>query len=153
MKKISMLLLIFVLMLTLTGCGKDVISTKNCTMQNDSYVEIYKITATNDEIDKVELTIVYDNSMFNVESLDILDDTQKDQIKTNMLDTLGLESTTYEGFEINIEVEEQMSVNIKADLKLADTEVLKKVGLDFSNTDMSFERAVKDLEETGAVCE
>ena len=69
-----------------------------------------------------------------------------------MITTLGLESDTYEGLEIIIDIEHQMTVTLAADLNKADDEILKKVGLDFTGADMSLETAVKDLTDSGAVC-
>lgn len=163
MKKISMLLLSIILGATLTGCSigteendtpkEDVIATKTCTQEYDDYVGTYVLTATNDEIDKIEMTYVYNNSLFNVDTLATLTEEQKEQIKTNMLSTLGLDNATNEGMEIQIDIQDQMTVTIKADLKVADAAVLKKVGLDFSNTDMSLEAAVKGYEKDGATCQ
>lgn len=166
MKKLSILLLTFALATTLTtGCGnetkkegkteepKDVITSKTCTLTEEGVMDQeFILTATNDEIDKVKLVMVYDNSMFEVDTLSTLTDDQKEQIKENMLTTLELESDTYEGLTIDIEIEHQMTVTLDADLKKADEEVLKKVGLDFTDADMSLETAVKDLTDGGAVC-
>lgn len=154
MKKISMLLLAFMLTVGITGCGtkEDIVTTKTCTKQNEGYHETYKLTATNDEIEKIELIYLYDNSLFGVETLSTLDEATKEQIKTNMLNTLGLESTTYEGFEVNIDIQHQMTVTINADLTKADADVLKKVGLDFSKTNMSLKTAVAAFKSDGSTC-
>lgn len=153
MKKILILLLTTILSLSIVGCGKKVITTKTCTTDQEDYLETYKLTATNDQIDKVEIVYLYDNELFEVDTLSDLNEEQKDQIKTNMLKTLGLESTTYEGFEVNIDIQDQMTITIKADLTLVDPEVLKKVGLDFSDTNMSLKEAISDMTKAGAVCE
>ena len=153
MKKISLVLLSMILVLTLTGCGIDKITSSTCTTTSDGVTYTYKYSATNDEIDKIEMVLVFDNSTFGVDSLDILTADQKEQIKTNMLNTLGLDSSNYEGFSVNIDIQDKMTVTVVADLTTADSEVLNKIGLDFSNTDMSLKNAVKDMEESGAVCE
>lgn len=158
MKKLSILLLTMVLALTLTGCGKDtlkedVITSKTCNLKQEGLDQTFKYTATNGEIDKIDLTMVYDNAMFGVDSLNDLTTEQKEQIKANMLKTLGLESTTYEGLIINIDIQDQMTVVLNVDLKKADPEILKKVGLDFTGMeDMSLETAVKDMTSGGATC-
>lgn len=157
MKKLSILLLTMIMTITLTGCGsitskEDIINSKTCTITKNGIEQIYKYTATNDEIDKVELTMVYDNSLFGVETLSTLTEAQKEQITTEMLNNLELESNTYEGLDINIDIQDQMKVNLKADLEKADPEILKKVGLDFTDADMSLERAVEDMTDAGATC-
>lgn len=159
MKKISMFLLTFIIVVTLTGCkeennNNDVITSNTCILkEEDGVQQTYKLTATNDEIDKVELTIVYDNKIFEVDTLSTLSEEQKDQIKSDMLTNLGLENTTYEGLDINIDIQDQMTVYVKADLEKADKEILKKVGLDFTGADMSLGQAVRDMTASGASCQ
>ena len=155
MKKFFMLSIITILSLTLTGCGEDVIETKICTKDKETYIETYELTATNDETNNVMLTILYNNSLFDVDTLEDLTDEQKEQTKENMLTSLGLEETTYEGFEINIDIAKLMTVNIKADLSLADPGILKKVGLNLDSVE--HERSLKEIVEqftnSGYTCE
>lgn len=153
MRKLSYLLATLTMVLLVTGCGEDVIETKTCTLVQEGTMEqTFKLTATNDEINKVELTMVYDNAIFEVDTLSTLTDDQKEQVKTNMLTTLGLDSTSYEGLEIIIDIAHQMTVTLIADLEKADVEVLKKVGLDFTDTDMSLKRAISDMKNSGGTC-
>lgn len=155
MKKLSILLLTIVLSFVVTGCGNisSAVESKTCSLAETSGVtQTFKFTAKNDEITGVELKMVFNNSLFNLDTLSTLTDDQKEQIKTNMLKNLGLESDTYEGLEIAIEIKDQMTVTIKADLAKADPEVLKKIGMDFEGADMSFDRAIKDMEASGASC-
>lgn len=151
------------MLLTLTGCkeekqekqdNQDIISSNTCVLTDEQGTQqTYKLTATNDEIDKVELTILYDNKMFGVETLKTLSEEQKEQIKSNILTNLGLENSTYEGLVITVDIQDQMTLSVKADLKTADKEVLKKVGLDFTGADMSLGRAVRDMTASGASCQ
>lgn len=153
MKKLFALLLTIALSATLVGCStEDVVETKTCTKEAEGISQTYKLTATNGEIDKVELVMVYDNSIFGLDTLSTLTDDQKELIKTNMLTTLGLESNTYEGFEINVDIQDQMTVTVSADIEKADPEVLKKVGLDFDGVDMDLDNAVDGMTSDGAVC-
>ena len=155
MKKFLMLSIIIILSLTLTGCGEDILETKICTKDKETYIETYELSAVNDETNNVILTIVYNNSLFDVDTLEDLTDEQKEETKTNMLKSLDLEETTYEGFEINIDIKDQMTVNIKADLLLTDPEILKKVGLNLDS--IEHERSLKELVEqftnSGYTCE
>lgn len=152
MKKISMLLMTIVLSLTLAGCGKSgKITSSTCTLNQNNIEQTFKMTATDDEIDKIDMTMVYDSKTLGVNSLSDLTDEQKEQVKTTMLKTLGLEGT-YEGLEIDIDIQDKMTVTIKMDLKKADKDVLKKLKLDFTNADMSLKKSVKQMEEEGATC-
>lgn len=159
MKKISILFLTILFAVTLIGCNnkdleetKDTVITKTCTEKNDGVEQKYEWTATNDKIESVVLTITYDNSIFDVDSLSSLDDTTKVQMQTNMLTALGLENASYKGMKINIDIQDQMIIKINADLTTANTKVLKKVGLDYSKTDMSLENTVKVWQKNGATC-
>ncbi len=152
MKKLYLLLIMTLMVFTLSGCGKDKIESKTCTRTVDSYVETTKYTATNSEIDKINAEFVYDNSLFGVETLSTLTDEQKETIKSNFLTNLGLESYTYEGLTIALDIEDQLKVTIDADLKKADADILKKLGYDFSNTNMNFDEGIKSLVEAGYTC-
>ena len=45
-----------------------------------------------------------------------------------------------------------MTVTFDADLKVADKELLKKVGMDFEGKDMDIDRFVENIEEEGYTC-
>lgn len=151
MKKISVLLLAMVLTLTVTGCGNKV-TTKTCTIKQSNATNTFKLSATNDQIDKLDLIIVMDNKAFGSVKLSELTDKQKETVKSTMLKTLGLDKAENEGFEIDVKIEDEMTITLKADLKKADPAILKKVGMDFTGADMSLKRAVKDMEARGATC-
>lgn len=152
MKKLSILVLTVVLALTLTGCGNKVESA-TCSMgEKNGINQTFKFSATNGQVDKVELNMVFNNSLFGIETLDTLNETQKETIKSTMLKNLGLEKDTYEGLEIIVEIKDQMSVTIKADIKKADPAILKKIGMNFEGVDMGYKRAISDMEKAGATC-
>lgn len=97
--------------------------------------------------------MVYDNSLLNVETLSTLTEKQKQQIKDNMLTTLGLKDVEHPGLDINIDIQDQMTVYLKADLDEASSETLKKVGMDFkTETNRSFKTAVEASEKDGYTC-
>lgn len=152
MKKYVTLLLFVVLMGSLCGCGKDKITSTSCTLSQSGMEMAYTLTATNDKIDKISLTITPDNTLFGVDSLSTLTDEQKEQVKTGMLTNLGLEKDNYEGLKIDIKIEDKMDIKVDADLKKADKEILKKIGMDFSKTNMSLKDAKEEMAETGATC-
>lgn len=155
MKKILSLLVMMLMTVSLTACGSEEISSKTCTIESDGLQQTFKLTATNNTVDKIELTMVYDAETLGVDSLSELDDSQKELIESNMLDTLGLESATNEGLELTIDFDDVMTVVLKVDLKKADSELLEKVGLDFTDAteeDMSLDVAVEEMESSGATC-
>lgn len=153
MKKISLLMLTLVMACMLTGCGKDKETSATCNYKNEQFDSTVRLSAKNDKIEKVGLTYVYENSALGIESFDNVTDEQKEQIKENMLTILGLTEESYEGFAIDITIEDKMKVNIEIDIATADKDALKKLGIDFSNTDMSLANAVKTYKDQGFTCE
>lgn len=152
MKKMTTLIMTFILTLMLTGCTKtEKITSSTCTLNQNNIEQTFKMTATDDEIDKIDMTMVYDSKALGVDNLSDLTTEQKEQVKSTMLNTLDLKDTQ-EGLEIGIDIEDKMTVTIKIDLKKADKDVLKKINLDFTNADMSLKKSVKQMEDEGATC-
>ncbi len=155
MRKLSILALTIVLAFMVSGCAMtgSKVETKTCTMGEVNGIDqTFVFSATNNEVDKMELKMVFNNSLFGVDTLSTLNDTQKETIKSTMLKNLGLDSDTYEGLEIIVDIDDQMTVEVKADITKADPEVLKKIGMDLTGVDKSFDRAISDMEEAGATC-
>ena len=87
----------------------------------------------------------FDNSLFA--SIPKLDDSIKEQMKKSMLANLGLEKDSYEGLTIKMDFNDKMVLTLTADLNKADSELLKKIGLDVTNADRSLKRAVADFKK------
>jgi len=150
MKKVFSLLVTMILFVALTGCGKK--ETKTCTITEDNQKQIITVSATNNTVDEMEMTMIFESDFFGMDDLNALTNDQKEQIKTNMLKALGLEKSNYDGFSITIDITDVMTVVIDADLEVVDPDVIKKVGLDFTDTDMDFDRGIQSLIDNGAVC-
>ena len=149
MKKIIFLILITII---ISGCSKEEFTSKSCNMKENNIRTTFNLTATNKKINKVVMKIEMDNSLLKVESLEILDDKQKTEIKENVLKSLGLDRDEYEGINIEVVINKTIIITINADLNKADKEILKKIGMDFTDADLSLKRTVKSLEEKGAIC-
>jgi len=153
MKKILSLLLVFTFVIILSGCGKDKVTTTVCNYTDgDGSKMAFDLSATNDEIDRVKMTVVPSNTLMGISSFKDLDDDTKNQIKDAFLAEYGLEKDTYEGLKIEIVFDDNMNITFDADLKVADEEILKKIGMDFEDSDMSLERAIEDMEAEGYTC-
>ncbi len=162
MKKMLSITLVAFLVLTISGCGKevaesnqeskkeDVISTKTCTMESDAYDITFKFNAVNDKVDKVELIMAYDNKTFGVETLSDLTKDQKEAIKTSVLTTLGLDKEQ-DGLEAQVEIKDTMTVTVNADLYKAEEDAAKKAGIDVK-AGTSLKRLVKELQEEDLTC-
>lgn len=152
MKKLLSLVLTLVFVLTLTGCGGDKVTTASCTYTDDGTTMSFDLSATNDEIDKVKMIVVPANSSMGITSFKDVDDETKEQIKKNFLSTYGLDKQSYDGLEIKIEFDDNVTITFDADLKVADKDLLKKIGMDFEGQDMSLDKAIQDFEEDGFTC-
>lgn len=152
MKKSFLVGILVMLCFIATGCGNKA-ETKTCTRTVEgSYDETFVMSATNNTIDKIDVTYVYYNELFGVETLSNLTDEQKTQIKNEMLKNLSLEKYEYDGLKISIDIADRMTVNIKAELNVADVDVMKKIGLDFTNTNKNFDDGVKSMTDASYTC-
>lgn len=147
MKKIYILLAVAFLFTT-TGCAKEAKEeSKTCTMEEEGLKTVYKFDAIDNEIHKVSMAMTFDDKNMNNLSKE-----DQEQFKKIMLDSMGLEDKTYEGMNISFDFSDKMTIVIDADLKKASKEDMKKVGFDFSDTDMSLDATIKDMEKDGATC-
>ena len=153
MKKGLVLLLTMALSMTLCGCGaEDKVTTSSCSISENNMNMTMDFSATNDEIDKVTMTVIPDNEAMGITSFKDLDDDMKTQIKEVFLTSLGLDKDTYDGIKIDVEFDDNMTLTVDIDLKVADEDILTKLGLDLDDADMSLEKSVEDLEESGYTC-
>ena len=90
--------------------------------------------------------------MRGVDNYSKLDDSQKADLKSNMLNNIGLDKTSYEGLDIDVAIENQMIVTIKADLKIVDRELLEIVGLNFTDENINLDNKIKEMTNIGATC-
>ena len=150
MKKLYLILPVIMILLVV-GCGES--GTKTCTIDRNSYTETDKITGKDGKVSEMEMTFVYDNSLLGGKSLKDFSDEQKEMLKKEMLNRLGLEKEVNEGLEVKFDMEDQMKLSMKVDVNKVDKDILSKIGVDFSgvaNTDYS--SAIKTFEDGGYTC-
>ncbi len=138
----------------MTGCGKDKITSKTCELNEEGLNMTATMTATNDVVEKIDMTIIPENSYIGIDSFEELDDDQKAVFKDTMLSSLGVTGEE-DGVEVDVKFDKKMTITLNLDFKKADKDVLKTLGFDVENAsdeEMSLERAVKDLEDDGATC-
>lgn len=153
MKKLLMLVFSLTFIGLLTGCGSNEIKTAVCDYTDTTGNKItFDVSATDNEIDKIKMIVVPSNESMNITTFKDVDDETKEAIKKSFLDSYGLEKDTYDGLKITIEFDDNMTVTFDADLKVADKELLKKVGMDFEGKDMDIDRFVEDIKEEGYTC-
>lgn len=147
MKKIYILLVVVFVFVT-TGCTKEAKETsKTCTMEEEGLKTVYKLDATDGEINKVSMALTFDD-----ESMNNLAEEDQEEFKKIMLDSMGFEDDTYEGMSISFDFSDKVTITIEADLKKASKEDMEKVGFDFDGADMSLDNTVKQMETDGATC-
>ena len=147
MKKIYILLVVAFLFVT-TGCAKEAKeSSKTCTMEEEGLKTVYKLDATDGEINKVSMALAFDDEAMNNLSAE-----DQEQFKQAMLDSMGLTDKEYEGISIAFDFKDKVTITITADLNKASKEDMKKVGFDFENEDMNLDNTVKQMEKDGATC-
>lgn len=166
MKKLSIFLLSMVCAITLSGCGnavddnkdsnknKDVITTKTCTVSEEGFLtEDIVFSATNGKVDKFNIVMTYDNSLFGVDSFAELSEEEKEAMKSEMLSELDSEDYSFEGVDIKVDINDQVVMTMIVDLNKADRELLDEIGFDFSEFDgMSLDEIAAQLTEVGATC-
>lgn len=119
----------------------------------EGYIHISELDKFDIEYIKKELAEMWKLETEQVVIRDVNTDIIKEQIKTNMLTTLGFNDKTYEGFSINVYFDDQMKVDIEVDMDTVEQEALTKVGLNFSNTNLDYDDAVQSYRTGGFTCE
>lgn len=158
MARLNRLLFIFLGMFLICGCENNQVKDKEmkdvikiCTFEKDGIHQTFEfISNDGKEVDRFALTMLFDNELFEVESLAVLDESQKEQVKKNMLKSLGLEQESYDGLTIEIEIEKQLKIIINADVKIADKKVLEKIGI--TGNYLNLDDVIKNMTDNNAVC-
>ncbi len=164
MKKFLILLLVTTLVLV--GCGKkddtekdadakkekDVITSSTCRLEEDGMNVLSEIKAKNDIINYIDVAYTVTAEFVGINSFEELDEDTKKEIKDEFIKGFGLEKGSYEGIEVNVETKKDMVFKITIDLNKADKEVLKQMGYDFEDLNMSLENGVEELEQQGFTC-
>lgn len=146
MKKV----LILACLLLLTGCGEKI--TK-CNIKTSTFEQNWKYTSKKEKVEEIELNIIYDNSMFeNIDSFKDLTPQEKRVLGDQILSKLGFTSRKNKGFNIDIIVNDQISVKAIIDVSNADKELVKKIGLDLDKTGTNINNIVKNMKDNGATC-
>ncbi len=148
MKKV--LILLIILLICLTGCNREI--TKTCEISTNEYKQKWTYKVDGEKINKIELNITYDNSIFgNVESFASLTKNEEQELKKAILSNLGFDKDSYDGFKIDILVNDNINVKVKIDIEKADKELLSKIGLDLDQN-RNIDSTIVEMKENGATC-
>lgn len=152
MKKIITTLLACLLIAGCSSAPKTKTEAASCSYTQEGLMTAtYDLTAENNDITVLSLKMIYDKSMFG----DIDFTTITEEEKTQMIDAILTQSGITEdmkGVTTKVEIEDTIIATIEMNLKEADSDTLKNLGFDFSNTDMSFDKVVQDMKDQGFDC-
>ena len=140
--------LVLTILLLLTGCGTKI---NTCNIKTPEIEQNWKYTSKKDNLQELELDIIYDNSIFsNIDTFDSLTQKEKEVLEKEILKKLGFNETKYKGFTIDVVIEKQIKVKVKANYQESDKELLKKIGIDIKNSNVN--NIIKDMKANGANC-
>ena len=156
MKKNFGLLFFVIMLFTITACSDKKIEDKiaTCSIKTDTHYENVILNGTNGKVTRFEATYEYINEAIGIENMENVSSEQKQLLVDNMYTNLGFEKEkVYDGFDIDITVTDKLIVKFSGDINnKSATESFKKLGLDFSNTDLNFKNAIKSYEDSGYNC-
>ncbi|MBE6155874.1 MAG: hypothetical protein E7164_03865 [Firmicutes bacterium] len=154
MKNVSKVILVFLLGMLLTGCKKSSVITTKCEkiFEDTKIKQTFTLESVNEDVKKMHVDYLFDNGMFAVDSLAVLDEETKESIRKGGLTMLKLNEESYQGLSINVSIEDKMNIEVAVDLKKVEPETLKNLNLnlDINNQKIS---TIKDyLTENGYTC-
>ena len=111
----------------------------------------YDLTAENNQITTLSLKTAYDKAMFGNVDFSTITEEEKTQIIDAIMAQSGI-SEDMKGIKTKVEIEDTIIATVEINLKEAEPDALKNMGLDLSDTDMSFDKVVKDMKDQGFDC-
>lgn len=155
MKKRLFLLFPIIMVGLLTGCEKEIQEQSiTCTKQESTHHETITLSGTNGKVSRFDAIYKYEPSIFGTDNLDNVEEDKKQEFINNMYTNLGFEKDKeYDGFNISVSVTDKVIVSYGGDINNNEAQTqLKKLGIDFSKTDLNFESAVDSYEIAGYTC-
>ena len=140
------------MVILITGCDKS--SKLTCSINNENIPkQTFIYTVNEDVVDHLKIELEYNAKLLGYDSFENLNDDQKKEIQNNILKTLGLTKTQYDGINISLNIKDKVYMNIDIDIKIAEYAILNKLGIDISkikNKDIN--NVTKVMEDLGATC-
>lgn len=141
----------------LTGCEKNKIEDQlaTCTKQESTHHETITLSGTNGKVSRFDAVYKYEPSIFGAVNLDNVKEEKKQEFINNMYTNLRFEKDKeYDGFNISVSVTDKVIVSYGGDINNNEAQTqLKKLGIDFSETDLIFKNAVESYKTVGYTCQ
>lgn len=151
MKK-KVLILLFIILFTASGCGSKKVRT--CHLEQENYMtQDIEFTTDKDNISKIKLTISFASELINTSELKTLTDEQKEQIRKSIMENLGLNTENTEGLNFSLDINDKMAFILDIDVNDKNMPLLKTLGLDLSDKDTNIDTVIKSLTSNGAKCD
>lgn len=129
---ISIMILIIIILLIIKPKTKATIRIE-CTPEKVSNVQKWTFDIGKKKIVSTKLELIDDYMNYNYELVDTVSNEVKDEIKTLILQDLGLEKEDTKGIKVSFEFDNNIHVTIEVDYSKADKEKLEYIGLDFED--------------------
>lgn len=142
------LLLVFCTCL-LCACSSAGNNSKTCSISQEPLDVKINLTAKDDKINKLDLTIKVDADKLGFsDEFSELSDSEKETFRKNILDSLGFEEA--QGVEIDTKFKDNIEMTIKIDLDKCSEKTIESLGL--TDEDLSFEDSIEQFVAQGYTC-
>lgn len=144
------LLLVLCACLLCSCSNTDNTASKTCSITQDPLTVEIALSAKDDTINTMNFAVTMDASQLGLgEELGNITDEQKDTIKDNLLQSLGIDENTT-GITVDAKFDDNINMEINIDLEACSEETLKT--FNFEEDDLSLENAVEQFVAQGYTC-
>lgn len=125
-------------------------TSKTCSITQDPLTVEIALSAKDDTINTMNFAVTMDASQLGLgDELGNITDEQKDTIKDNLLQSLGIDENTT-GITVDAKFDDNINMKINIDLEACSEETLKT--FNFEEDDLSLENAVEQFVAQGYTC-
>lgn len=129
---ISIMILIIIILLIIKPKTKATIRIE-CTPEKVSNIQKWTFDIGNKKIVSTKIEMIEDYANFDYELGDSIADEVKDEIKTLILQDLGLEKEETKGIKVSFEFDNNIHITIDVDYSKANKEKLEYIGLNIED--------------------
>ena len=129
---IAIMILIIIILLLVKPKTKATIRIE-CTPEKVSNVQKWTFDIGNNKIVSTKIEMIEDYANFDYELGDFIADEVKDEIKTLILQDLGLEKEETKGIKVSFEFDNNIHITIEVDYSKANKEKLEYMGLNIED--------------------
>ncbi|WP_302557596.1 hypothetical protein [Holdemania filiformis] len=146
------LLTIILVGLMLAGCGEKKQTAACSYTPNGLITAAVDLEGKEDQINKFTLKMIYDQAMFGNIDFSTLTAEEKAQLIDAFLAQSGIDEDI-KGIRPSVEIQDSIILSIAVDLKEVEAGTLENLGVNLSEADSSFSKAVQALKDQGFTCQ